>query len=509
MRRIATIWAPVAILAVWAGLASWSCEESLEACPPCEAVSGNNLTGLSGDPRIDATVWVANELVARFEREWEAYARDLEKLAEAFSFSSSPKQLPTREGVEALAEKIKKTLFEGGSTVAVAYEPARCAVSSQRAAQAMLTCQDRLDCYLSDDCRAKIDAEEVDGTCQGLCMGTCSGACLGHCYADSQAEGRACEGFCAGVCLASSRGCSGLCIGGCEGEDFAADARPCEGTCSLGCLTRYGAECEGVCHGRCGRDSDGPCIGECRGMCDPSADVCAGECRGHFRPTGCEPTLCDDRSLIECREISRLVGWGAMTCQPAHLALRDLQSETLESALAERALQIATLREVLERVSARQAFFSLLVDARDISGEIEAQHLSEAGYLEELDYPAVLLYLFADQSDAVSDDEEWRTTGIPSGAVFHPLFSLMARLSYLADRSSSDRDYLIPEGIAGCVEPALAKALSGLRSIAPVTSEDGGGSIANRQAAGSVYSLIDTQQALLDLIASDESSRIR
>ncbi len=507
MRRISTIVAPAAVIALWAGLAFWSCEESLEACLPCDVVSGKNLTGLSGDPRLDATIWVANDVASRFEREWESYERDLEELAKVLSFPLSGARLTTRKGVASLAGHIEEVFFTGEPAVSVAYEPARCVVGSRAAGQAMLTCQRRLDCYVSDECGARLEGGDVDGICHGLCIGSCSGGCTGRCYAESKPEGGVCDGVCLGACLESNTVCPGLCIGGCAGE-AASDALPCEEECAVGCLTRYGAECAGVCHGRCGVDSDGPCDGECRGSCDPAFDVCTGECRGQFRPVGCDEGLCDERSLVECREMSRLVGWGAMTCQSAHVALRDMQRQSLAAVRAQRALQIATLEQTLERVSKRQAFFSLLVDAFDISGQIDPEQLSESRYLASLGYPAPLIYLVSGEAPDLNDDERWESEDVPRDVVYYPLFSLMARLSYLAERSLGDGDYLVPEGVAGCLEPALVQALEGLRSIAPLTSASGVPE-PDRQAPRSVYTLIDTQQLLLNLVSKDKPNRAR
>jgi hypothetical protein len=162
--------------------------------------------------------------------------------------------------------------IDGGVTITLAVEPARCTVNAQA----------QFDCEASCDVMGTCTPGSVEARCTpGELSVTCDGTCDVNAWCEATAdvaincEGR-CEGVCEGTCSGTTDG-AGNCAGTCTGD--------CRGSCEI--MADGGIDCGAMarCRGGCTGTATAP---ECHvelmpAMCDIDADCRAGcEAQGSF-----------------------------------------------------------------------------------------------------------------------------------------------------------------------------------------------------------------------------------
>jgi hypothetical protein len=440
------------------------CEEVLETCPPCGSVAGGAVN-ISGNPALDGNFEALQRILA-LAREAEA---DLDEgLAALAALVGAPVPDDGRFDAAAvgdLLEELVPAIVEvSGATVAVAAEQGGCRVDDELALGRQAACERSAGCYVRDDCEAALA-----GSCRGLCTGDCGADCDGACYAPAEAAGAACLATCVGACSGLvAADCPGRCLGTCLGTCSAhgADGQcsgACAGQCTGTCEHVAPFACDGTCAGQCrvAHPVDAPCE-NCRGNCSEGA--CDGECLGHFRVRGCDqPSRCV--GVIACQETGRLLAWANLRCAPSTAEVRVGWAQDFPGDRAAHAAAARLLERVLTRLAGHRAALALLVDGRDVTGELEPAALTEDLLADPGDHPELEVL------DYLADDRALCALGVVPARRHLPLSGLLARLGVLED-VAGDSDLQIAAGAMPCVAPAFEEAHGLLSALLPVTDPD-------------------------------------
>jgi hypothetical protein len=478
---------PIALFAAAIGVAAVvtlgpGCEEVLEVCAPCGSLAQGNVS-ISGEPRIDGTLEASYHLWTIASGAIEQLDNQLAQLATEYGTPLPADGQFRVADVQTLIDAIRAQLDDPSELSTVfEVEPGSCWTDTELALARQLSCEDRTNCYIPQECE-----EEQLGSCTGLCVGQCLAGCEGTCFAQASASNEECLGECIGACDADEQmSCAGRCAGDCSSSCSAYDAHAicdgfCPGLCMGNCLSAVPFDCVGLCRGMCQvpRGEEDACDGTCRGECSES--VCEGQCRGHFRPEGCDlPDRCE--SLHDCQETAKALGWSYTRCTGAAARVGVVFSPTFEGDRAVVIGMAERLEQQLSLAAQSHALLALLTDGVDDTGEIEPADLEEAAGA------TTVLPAYIDQPELLAE------LSVVADRVHLPLSGLKARLGMLA-RDATSGDYQIAAGPLPCVQPAFEEAHSLIDSLIPTT---GGAEPAIDRSTG-LYRAVDAQRKLLEL----------
>ncbi len=483
--------------------AAVSCEETLEVCAPCGLLSEGDVS-ITGDPRLDGTLEAVYLLDKWGSLAAESFDSNMALLAEQYGVEIPEDGRFSAGAVADVVAAINQGLFGiSGVEIHVSMERPRCWIDSSVALERQVVCEEGSDLYVPPDC-----STGQQGSCTGLCEGECiarvSGSnvnlCTGVCYREAALAGDECLVGCIGSCEHDGGvECPGRCFGQCD--------TTCAGYTSLG---RCNGECEGLCVGVCDSRTPFDCEGECEGLCrvpvseegacdgicmgDCAQGKCAGasRCRGHFRPRGCDSSINARQAVLDCQEMTRLLGWANLRCEPAGvrsgIEMSPLATELDRGVIISRA---SRLESILAAILDDYGKLSLLVEGVDVAQMIGPGELTDEYQLDTRPRPAGRLSM-----------EDLGTWGYVEAREHLPLTGLKARLGMLRIKGTSG-DYEITAGSLPCVQPALEEAWSMIDVLIPCTAIDEDGDdvidsfVENR--AGGLYRVWDGMEIVLGL----------
>lgn len=449
-----------------------ACEETLEACAPCGAVSGG-ATNISGDPRLDGLLEAVGRHSAWGSRAEADFDASVDALAHAAGYAHDEGDdgilHATPEQLASVVSIVRAALFtQTGVETATELAMPRCAVDAKLALARQKVCERAAGCYVDSACDFAL------GSCAGQCAGSCTAErpdgglsdCGGGCYVDADGAGGACLDECIGACaLADAGPCAGRCRGACastcsaHASDGACDGA-CAGACAGLCITASPAACAGECLGSCRVPFDpaSGCAGTCRGGC--AAGACDGACLGQFRPEGCDlPSRCD--GVLACQETGKDLAWAYLRCAPGAARVHAEVGAGFTGDEARLVRIAAAYEATLSLVLRDYGPLSLLVDGVDPSGEVAA-----ADMVEGIDTDA--------RPYAVREHGALVEAGVPDDRAGLPLSALRARVSAVSGEISGG-GYTIAAGPMPCVEPAFEEALALLDALVPIAARDTSG----------------------------------
>ena len=430
----------------------------MEVCAPCGLLSEGDVS-ITGDPRLDGTLESVYLLDKWGGRAIESFDSNMAVLAGQYGVAIPQDGRFSVGAVADVVTAINQGLFGiTGVEIHVSMERPNCWIDSFAALERQVICEEGSDLYVPADCSAG-----QQGSCTGLCEGECiervSGSnvnsCTGVCFREVALAGDECLVGCIGSCEHDGGiECPGRCFGQCDTtcSDYTSLGLcngKCEGLCDGVCGSRVPFECEGECEGLCRVpvSEEGACDGTCMGDC--AQGKCAGtsRCRGHFRPQGCDSSINARHAVLDCQEMTRLLAWANLRCDPAGVRM-GVEMSPLASDLDRPGIitRVSELKRVLAATLDDYGRLSLLVEGVDAAQMIGPSELTDEYQLDTRPRPAGEL--------SMEDLGEW---GYVEAREHLPLTGLKARLGMLRINGTSG-DYEITAGSLSCVQPTLDQA---------------------------------------------------